>query len=110
MIFSLAKTKVPALSGAKGGGSSTPDKGKSTPRKPIVIDRASLNLPEPICQYASIGLLTKAAKNIILWVDGQPVWIADGHCLAIVDAWLDALLGQSSATPHTALIVYSIVE
>jgi hypothetical protein len=42
-IFSLAKAKVPALSGAKGGGSSTPDKGKSAPRKPTVIDYSSLN-------------------------------------------------------------------
>jgi len=41
VIFSLAKTAIPALSGAKGGGSSTPDKGKSTPGKPTVIDRAS---------------------------------------------------------------------
>jgi len=41
VIFSLAKAKVPALSGAKGGGSLTPDKGKSTPRNPTVIDRAS---------------------------------------------------------------------
>ena len=42
VIFSLAKAKVPALSGAKAGGSSTQDKGKSTTRKPTVIDRASL--------------------------------------------------------------------
>jgi hypothetical protein len=41
-IFSLAKAKIPALSGAKGGGSSTPDKGKSAPRKPTVIDYSSL--------------------------------------------------------------------
>jgi hypothetical protein len=43
VIFSLAEARVPALSGAKGGGSLTLDKGKSTPRKPTVIDRASLS-------------------------------------------------------------------
>ena len=41
-IFSLAKAKVPDLSGAKEGGSSTQDKGKSAPRKPTVIDGSSL--------------------------------------------------------------------
>jgi hypothetical protein len=43
VIFSLTKARVPALSGAKVSGSSTPDKGKSTPREPTVIDRASLS-------------------------------------------------------------------
>jgi len=59
VIFSLAKARVtdepkavrmvieaspiPDLSSAKGGGSLTQDKGKSTPRKPTVIDCSSLN-------------------------------------------------------------------
>jgi hypothetical protein len=47
VIFSLVKARVPGLSGAKVGGSSTQDKGKSTPRKPTVIGRASLYLPKP---------------------------------------------------------------
>ena len=41
-IFPLAKAKVPDLSGAKGGGSLTQDKGKSAPGKPTVIDCSSL--------------------------------------------------------------------
>ena len=43
VIFSLAKAKVPDRSGAKGGGSLRQDKGKSAPRKPTVINGASLN-------------------------------------------------------------------
>ena len=37
IVDCLAKARVPALSGAKGSGSSTLDKGKSTPRKPTVL-------------------------------------------------------------------------
>jgi hypothetical protein len=65
---------IPAPSGAKGGGSSTTDKGKSTPRKPTVIDRASLNtstnlkLIPFICHTEAIYIMTTELFLMQVWL------------------------------------------